>query len=153
MKKYSKKYLSLIIKEDNFNDIQFRILSKYYYEIIKGHSNQENISPLIGRMFNKFNMLSKLLCVNNKVQEEQECNLEVINLKDVNIEMKKTIPLIICKQLYDDHKDGEHSKGSLHIIIDEAHNILSSSSEREGETWKDYRLETFEEIIKEGRKF
>jgi len=24
---------------------------------------------------------------------------------------------------------------------------------RESETWKDYRLETFEEIIKEGRKF
>ena len=41
----------------------------------------------------------------------------------------------------------------MHIIIDEAHNILSSSSERESETWKDYRLETFEEIIKEGRKF
>ena len=26
-------------------------------------------------------------------------------------------------------------------------------SQRESETWKDYRLETFEEIIKEGRKF
>ena len=42
---------------------------------------------------------------------------------------------------------------SLHIIIDEAHNILSEVSERESDTWKDYRLETFEEIIKEGRKF
>jgi len=38
------------------------------------------------------------------------------------------------------------------IIIDEAHNIMSKSSDRESETWKDYRLETFEEIIKEGRK-
>ncbi|MCB5583786.1 ATP-binding protein [Flavonifractor plautii] len=27
------------------------------------------------------------------------------------------------------------------------------TSERESQTWKDYRLETFEEIIKEGRKF
>src|SRR6185369_9389610 len=27
------------------------------------------------------------------------------------------------------------------------------ASERESESWKDYRLETFEEIIKEGRKF
>ena len=41
----------------------------------------------------------------------------------------------------------------LNIIIDEAHNILSSDSFRESESWKDYRLETFEEIIKEGRKF
>lgn len=39
------------------------------------------------------------------------------------------------------------------LLIDEAHNILSSASERESETWKDYRLETFEELIKEGRKF
>ena len=38
-------------------------------------------------------------------------------------------------------------------IIDEAHNILSRISFRETEDWKDYRLETFEEIIKEGRKF
>ena len=39
------------------------------------------------------------------------------------------------------------------LIIDEAHNILSYQSNRESESWKDYRLEVFEEIIKEGRKF
>jgi hypothetical protein len=44
------------------------------------------------------------------------------------------------------------NKESLSIIIDEAHNILSKTSFRESEDWKDYRLETFEEIIKEGRK-
>lgn len=42
---------------------------------------------------------------------------------------------------------------TFHLIIDEAHNILSMQSTRELETWKDYRLELFEEIIKEGRKF
>ncbi len=40
-----------------------------------------------------------------------------------------------------------------HAHIDEAHNILSTESTRESEAWRDYRLETFEEIIKEGRKF
>lgn len=30
---------------------------------------------------------------------------------------------------------------------------LSQQSNREAESWKDYRLELFEEIIKEGRKF
>ena len=30
---------------------------------------------------------------------------------------------------------------------------MSQESFRESESWKDYRLETFEEIIKEGRKF
>ncbi|RJT65019.1 ATP-binding protein, partial [Legionella taurinensis] len=42
---------------------------------------------------------------------------------------------------------------TLHLIIDEAHNVLSLQSTREQESWKDYRLELFEEIIKEGRKF
>ena len=32
-------------------------------------------------------------------------------------------------------------------------NVLSYESQRESETWKDFRLETFEEIIKEGRKY
>ena len=41
------------------------------------------------------------------------------------------------------------------VFVDhfKAHNILSNTSFRESESWKDYRLETFEEIIKEGRKF
>jgi len=34
-----------------------------------------------------------------------------------------------------------------------AYNILSYQSNRESDNWKDYRLEVFEEIIKEGRKF
>ena len=42
---------------------------------------------------------------------------------------------------------------TTHLIIDEAHNILSEQSKREDQAWKDYRLEVFEEIIKEGRKF
>ena len=53
-------------------------------------------------------------------------------------------------------KDGSRMFSPAHfdlIIIDEAHNVLSTTSERESQTWKDYRLETFEEIIKEGRKF
>lgn len=50
------------------------------------------------------------------------------------------------------HRNDEVSK-YLNIIIDEAHNILSYESQRENESWKDFRLETFEEIIKEGRKF
>lgn len=62
------------------------------------------------------------------------------------------VPLIICKYFYERQRLNFNGS-SLHIIIDEAHNILSTTSERESQTWKDYRLETFEEIIKEGRKF
>jgi DNA helicase HerA-like ATPase len=69
--------------------------------------------------------------------------------------IKKIIPLLLSFKLYREHK--ELRNGELHeylnIIVDEAHNILSYESQRESESWKDFRLETFEEIIKEGRKF
>ena len=53
---------------------------------------------------------------------------------------------------FEDHKYQQSNK-SFHLIIDEAHNILSSQSINDNDLWKDYRLSTFEEIIKEGRKF
>lgn len=65
---------------------------------------------------------------------------------------KKLFLLFFANNYYELQKQS-YTEGSLHIIIDEAHNILSTASERESQTWKDYRLETFEEIIKEGRKF
>ncbi len=145
---------NLNIGASNFGKTKFKIISQYYHEIINGYSNQEHLRPLIGRMFKKIEMLEKLVSIESDEDHNCQQNLEIINLKDVNLEMKKTLPLIIVKQLYDEHKNaGDFESRSLHIIIDEAHNILSSISERESETWKDYRLETFEELIKEGRKF
>ena len=73
----------------------------------------------------------------------------------VSTSMKKLIPLLISYKYYQEHKAKKSDKvtNSLNIIIDEAHNILSYDSTRESQNWKDFRLETFEEIIKEGRKF
>lgn len=139
----------LRFKNDPFSRLKLKIILNYFHEIVRGYSNQEHIGPLVGRMNRKFHMLEKLIEIKDY---DGAKNLSIVSLKNVNIEMKKIIPLIICKQLYEMKKESEDKK-SLHIIIDEAHNILSLMSQRESETWKDYRLETFEEIIKEGRKF
>lgn len=80
--------------------------------------------------------------------------LTVVSLRDVNLDMRKVLPMILCKHLYESKKStGTSGDSYLNLIIDEAHNILSFDSARESEAWRDYRLETFEEIIKEGRKF
>ena len=60
--------------------------------------------------------------------------------------------MLICSYAYDDIKRSG-SYRYLSLVIDEAHNILSEESSRESEQWKSYRLETFEEIVKEGRKY
>lgn len=124
------------------------------------HTNKavyEHIAPAVNKLKSKTRDLYKVFDFQSISKDifGKENNFLVINLNDVNLDIKKTLPLILSKHIYDNHKlNREKSiKGYLNIIIDEAHNILSFNSERESETWKDYRLETFEEIIKEGRKF
>lgn len=123
------------------------------FDIYNDKAQNDHIAPAVNKLKSKQKDIEKVLDTeNNQSIFPENINLVVINLKNTNIDIKKTLPLIIAKKLYNEHKNNFEGK-SLHIIIDEAHNILSSSSERENETWKDYRLETFEEIIKEGRKF
>lgn len=123
----------------------------YYYVTQKGYYQREHIGHIIGRLDNRLKDLDKLITVKNS--EFLNNTLTVISLKNVNVLMRKLMPLIICHQVYKEKKEDNNSTTFLNFIIDEAHNILSTNSLRENETWKDYRLETFEEIIKEGRKF
>ena len=64
--------------------------------------------------------------------------------------------MLISKMIYDAQKDKSSSSKvnhTVHLIIDEAHNILSNIEKNNGDNWQDFRLSVFEEIIKEGRKF
>ena len=63
------------------------------------------------------------------------------------------LPMLIAKISYDIHRVRFEQDSIFNLIIDEAHNILSENSTVESEKWKDYRLDVFEEIVKEGRKF
>lgn len=131
--------------------LKLQILFQYYDEIIKGHANRDHLSPLIKRMEKRFEDIRKVIELKETVNGQK--NFTIVSLKDVNIEMRKILPLLLCKQLYEVQKGKNDWDSYLNIIVDEAHNILSRDSDRESEQWKDYRLETFEEIIKEGRKF
>ncbi|MDP8226564.1 MAG: ATP-binding protein [Candidatus Celaenobacter polaris] len=119
----------------------------YRYKVQLNH-----VLPVINRFKAKKNSINNIFEVSSQSNIWANGNVVVISLHNVNLDMRKTVPLLVAKNIYNKHKN-EHNKKSLSIIIDEAHNILSKTSFRETEDWKDYRLETFEEIIKEGRKF
>lgn len=119
----------------------------YRYKVHNDH-----IYPVINRFRSKQLNIEKTFQIQDSPDFWKGHNFVVINLRDVNLDMRKTIPLLLAKNIYNAHKK-EKNKKTLNIIIDEAHNILSTASFRETDEWKDYRLETFEEIIKEGRKF
>ena len=148
------RFAAMPIAPDGLQDvdrIRFKIVLQYYSDIFNGFANREHLGPLIKRLETRMPRIKRLIEVSDS--QLLASPLTVISLRHVNLEMKKVLPLLICRQLYDDKKSKPDSSHYLNIIIDEAHNILSTSSARESEAWKDYRLETFEEIIKEGRKF
>jgi len=135
------------------DQIRLQIVIQYYDDIIRGFSNKEHLAPLIKRMDKRLDDLKKVIEVSVPPAAVRRKNLTIVSLKEVNVHIRKILPLMLCKKLYNDHKTANDETNYLNIIIDEAHNILSENSDRESEQWKDYRLETFEEIIKEGRKF
>jgi hypothetical protein len=135
----------------DIDKIRLKIIFQYYHEIISGFSNKEHLAPLIKRLDKRVDDLKKVITVSDDVPIDK--NFTIVSLREVNLEIRKILPLLICKKLYEKKKDDNDENSYLNIIVDEAHNILSVNSERESEQWKDYRLETFEEIIKEGRKF
>ena len=124
-----------------------------FIEAVRSHTiTREHIAPLIQRYSAELREASKLYepCISGF-----KSDVSIISLLNVNLEQKKIVPLVVAKTLYQFQKGrGQNERGSsAHLVVDEAHNILSYSSQRESENWRDYRLETFEEIVKEGRKF
>lgn len=143
----------LVFETDSFSKLGLKLYFKYYEEIISGFSNPEHLGPLLTRVGHMLKDLKCVFDINKDIaQTSHQYYIDIISFRYLhNTKLKKIIPLVIIKFLYNLHKNKE--KGHLNVIIDEAHNILSEESTREAEQWKDYRLETFEEIIKEGRKF
>ena len=142
---------NLSFGKDALSDIVNFLYIQLIQDVISNRALNEHIAPVINRLRARIGDIEKVFDFNSNDTLWKE-NVVVVNLNKVNLDMKKTIPLVLSKKIYEEQKTNENEK-SLNIIIDEAHNILSKESSREVENWKDYRLETFEEIIKEGRKF
>ena len=113
----------------------------------------DHIAPLLHRIEARSKDLNKVIEI-GKSSNMFDCPITVISLKNVNRDIKMILPMLIAKISYQIHKEtnSDHDR-TFNLIIDEAHNILSEKSSVESEKWKDYRLDVFEEIIKEGRKF
>ncbi|HAJ4116699.1 ATP-binding protein [Escherichia coli] len=134
-----------------FDEIAVRATLQLINSVSRNYVQYDHIYPLINKIIAMSSSLAKVI----EISDAQKNNkpISIISLKECNQAIKKTIPMMIAKCSFLEHKSSDNKMESFHLIIDEAHNILSESSVREAETWKDYRLELFEEIIKEGRKF
>lgn len=138
----------------HFRELKLRINLQLLADLVNGFVQYEHIQPLLKRVEASLKSLERVFSIGENPKIKL---LTVISLRKSNQEIKKIIPLLLAKYYYSSHKDMVINESppskTFHMIIDEAHNILSMQSNRESESWKDYRLELFEEIIKEGRKF
>lgn len=142
--------LDLVGKIDIF--FKFSKIHECFYNA----KQKDFLDPLFKRIDSILNSLSDVVSVKSNPQDyfNNHSGITVINLLNVDRLLKNIIPMILCKSLYRNHKLINSSREStVHLIIDEAHNILNASSGEVGDHWRDYRLDVFEEIIKEGRKF
>jgi len=138
---------------DEFDQLVLRVNLQLMSDLNAGYVQFEHIQPLLKRVESSLVSLRKVLSISDAPPVERL--LTVISMRRCNNEVKKVLPLLFAKHYYNSHKAtvSNPPDRTIHLIVDEAHNILSDQSTRESETWKDYRLEQFEEIIKEGRKF
>lgn len=137
-----------------FDELEIRARLDLINGLLSNFVQYDNINPLLSRIESISVSLKKIINIVEKNNSNKN-NLEVISLRNCNQEIKKMFPILLAKEYFKEHKEQNKNevKKTFHLIIDEAHNILSQQSNREAESWKDYRLELFEEIIKEGRKF
>jgi len=138
---------------DDFDQLIVRVNLQLISDLNAGYVQFEHIQPLLKRVESSLKSMRRVLRIGTDGEEERV--LTVISLRRCNNEVKKVLPLLFAKHYYNVHKTtvAAPPDHTVHLIVDEAHNILSDQSTRESESWKDYRLELFEEIIKEGRKF
>lgn len=146
-------------EEKTLKKLFFFLKFQKIYKTAWGSTRAEYINPLFSRVEQTLDTLEPLIkIVDDEVEIENEFKcLNIISLVNTNQEIKRIIPMMISKMLYDIQKKRISSSKSIdstcHLIIDEAHNILNSEHIKNGDSWQDYRLSVFEEIIKEGRKF
>lgn len=146
---------------NSFNQLDDIYKLKFHLDFQKVHqsawksTNIEHINPLFHRIDTALDSLKKVVEITDSINQSFS-SVNIINLIQTNQEITRLIPMLLSKMIYDQQKllvAGTDVLFTKHLIIDEAHNILNVQNHSLGDSWQDYRLSVFEEIIKEGRKF
>lgn len=148
--------------DQKFDQLEFFDKVRYFLKFSKIHAcfynakQKDFLEPLFRRIDGVIASLVDVVSISSSSEDlfSSRAGLTVVNLLHVDRMTKNIVPMILCKSAYLKHKLNNSSReNTTHLIIDEAHNILNAGSGEIGDYWRDYRLDIFEEIIKEGRKF
>jgi hypothetical protein len=148
--------------KDSFTieDMGFLLNITHLHRTYKFNINENNTSPLIGR-FNSNKKDFKTIFLPYKVGEKKnvkECLFEsshilVCDVSRAKKEIRRIMVTFLCAKLYNYAVNFKGNNLSLHLVVDEAHNYLSTQNMDKEDAIAKTCIENFESIIKEGRKF
>lgn len=141
-------------------DMGFLLNLAHLYRTYKLNINENNTSPLIGR-FNSHKKSFKNIFLSYQVGESKniiEClfgksHILVCDVSRAKKDIRRIMVTFLCAKLYSYSVNKRNSASSFHLIIDEAHNYLSAQKLDKEDAIAKTCIDTFESIIKEGRKF
>lgn len=151
------------IQDESLNSINIKVPESFLQrlkieliyaivEYLKTGNNFEFVRPLIGRMNSRISDFEKIFIDSNS--DNNVKFIRVIQLASVNKDMKEIIPSLLSSMFFESAKENDRENGFDKIriiIIDEAHNVLYQA--KESDDVASNNVETFETIIKEGRKY
>lgn len=140
---------------DFFDEFELRAKLKIITDIIYRRVDFSYISPIINRIGSEKEQWKRVIHVTDGETSEVDSDdklVHIISLRECNIEIKKMIPLLLVKLTFENAKRNNENS-SFHLIIDEVIIFSLPNRVERARKLERYRLELFEEIIKEGRKF
>ncbi|MCM1499615.1 MAG: ATP-binding protein, partial [Clostridium sp.] len=148
--------------KDSFTveDMGFLLNITHLYRTYKYNINENNTSPLIGR-FNSNKKDFKTIFLPYQIGEKKsimEClfessNVLVCDVSRAKKDIRRIMVTFLCAKLYSCSVNSKKDNVSMHLVVDEAHNYLSAQKLDKEDAIAKTCIETFESIIKEGRKF
>lgn len=86
----------------------------------------EHIAPAINKLKSNEKNIEKVFDFTGKIGSFwSNSNIAVINLCNVNTDMKKLIPLLLTNKLYRNYKKNRKGNGYLNIIVVEIENFVT----------------------------
>ncbi|MBP3400419.1 MAG: ATP-binding protein [Selenomonadales bacterium] len=134
---------------------------EHIYRTFKYSTSESNTSPMITRFNSSKKQFGKVFTP-YKDEEKAESilkdvfgdkNIVVCDVSKASKDIRRVMVTFLCGKLYHEYTNSKRNSSSLHLIVDEAHNYLSSQKLDGEDPMARTCIETFERIIKEGRKF
>ncbi len=146
--------IDLDIPDDSLDLFLFEL----YFSDAQENENGVNIDfvmPLISRARKLIKDFRKIFDFTEEFKDIFDTkNVCIIQLSNVNKDMKEIIPSIITNNIFKRLADDKEDKGIrqiINVVVDEAHNILYDG--KSDILTHESVLSVFEKVVKEGRKF